>query len=214
MYVTIALFSNCSFASRTYLSQQFDGNSTFWDSPPTQLTCKGSELLKVKTVSTIEREHMMADFARRAARLVFSETGGTGCGVQRLLHVWAVGGRSWFKVLLSAWYGRCASNANRRMPCMYAHFYIISVLINDDIDLFFLLNSSFRILDEEDEDTSGILQVEVDPWFTCWANLINKVVKIAAEIWWDPVNQIWKSCCIYCSPPKWRGWTCIEPLEL
>lgn len=74
------------------------------------------------------------------------------------------------------------------MPCMYAHFYIVSVLINDDIDLLFLLNSSFRILDEEDEDTSGILQVEVDPWFTCRANLINKVVKIAAEIWWDPVN--------------------------
>ena len=100
---------------------------------------RGSELLKVKTVSTIEREHMMADFARRAARWIFSETGGPGCGVQRLLHVLAVGGRSWFNV-----YGRCASNANRRMPCIYAHFYIISVLINDDIDLLFFFNSSLE----------------------------------------------------------------------
>lgn len=133
---------------------------------PTTTHLQGFRTAKVKTVSTIEREHMMADFARRAARWIFGNWWNWLRGVLFAARVMLAVDPD-LRCKRSAWYGRCASNANRRMPCMYAHFYIISVLINDDIDLLFLLNSSFRILDEEDEDTSGILQVEVDPWFTC-----------------------------------------------
>ena len=54
---------------------------------PTTTHLQWFRTAKVKTVSTIEREHMMADFARRAARWIFGNWWNWLRGL-RLLHVW------------------------------------------------------------------------------------------------------------------------------